>query len=134
MAIIHYRAKFAIANGHSIGGDYTFDFLPSVLTPSQKTIESRSVSLSGVTQSVVDRREKIWAFESTYLIEGSPAYLNMYEFLESVDESEHFTVDVEGRPGQETFTQRAIKEGNYTRRRHEQSNDFTFTFRIRILP
>lgn len=131
MVTVRYRAFAGIQGGHVPGQIYTLVVPDRVFSPSTKTRGSRSVALSGQTQVVVDRREQLWQIETPTTDTSSQLYRDLYEFFESVDEGQRFSMSVGGEG--ENF-QLCIMEGNYQRARNGQAEEFKFSSLIRILP
>lgn len=130
----NYTAKRAVTGAHTLGVEYSLEFFPRELSPSKKTDRSESVSLSGNTQNVVSRRDETWMLRTDQLLQGSTEYNLFYEFLESVDEFELFSMDIEGSVSAPIETKNVILTDNYRRTRIEQSNEFVFDFTVRVLP
>lgn len=127
MAVFNYTAVRAIAPGHIVGGAYSVTRGMRTQDSTNTTVKSQSKSLSGKTQTVVDRRETSWSMSTLQIAEGTTEYFEFREFVESVDEFESFSVDVDGGGFQP-----AIITQNYTRARVDQTNEFIFTLAFEI--
>ncbi|MFL0802590.1 MAG: hypothetical protein K6L81_02660 [Agarilytica sp.] len=128
MAVFTYTALRGVAPAHTAGLSYSVNVRDKRRQPKNNTDDVSSVSLSGKVQTVVHRRDKFIVF-NTVMIDGDTAeFLEVFEFLESVDESEFFTVDIGAGP------QLAKLEGNYTAQRNGPVNEWSFSFQVRILP
>ncbi len=128
MATFTYTALRSVVAGRTVGASYSVTPRVRQQSPRNDTKKVTSIALSGATQTVVSRRDKFISF-STVIYDGStPEYLEVVEFLESVDESETFIVNAGQGP------QLALLTGNYTQKRNGQTNEWSFLFEIRILP
>lgn len=134
MSIAYYIARRAIAPTHNLGVSYSIEFFPRELSPKNNTIKNQSISLSGHTQTRVQRREQRWMIKTQVLTVGTDQYNHFLEFMESVDQFEPFAMDIEGSVSNPTTTSSVILTNNYQRQRYEQSNEYSFSFEIRILP
>lgn len=128
MAVAYYIAKRGIQAGHSLGVAYNFTFNPLSMDVSKNTVKDESRSMNGITQTTVYRRDTEWRIETEQLLEGTTAYLNMYEFLESVDEGEVFTINLTGS------IVVAMLVNNYQMQRVEKNPEWIFNFNLRVLP
>lgn len=134
MAAVTFNALRALYPGRTLGEQVSIDLPLLVLSPSQRTEKNRSVALSGKTQTVVSRRDFLYQCETLYRASDTDDYLRWYEFLESVDESEHFIFDELGTVAAPVAPRSALLESNYSRERKGPSNEFKFSFSLRLLP
>jgi hypothetical protein len=134
MAVAFYNAVRGIQAGHSVGVNYSFEFTPMSMDKSNETILDTSISISGRSQHMVERRDTFYQITTDYYTFGSADYLNIYEFLESVDEREVFTFSALGTiavPAGDIVA--AELTGNYSRTRLANKNIFQFSFGLRLI-
>ena len=134
MPTVTYNAKRSVANGHILGAIYTLEVGALKLEENYKTDSVKSVALGGNVQVVVNREDVFFAFATDRLEEGSPEYGAVFEFAKSVRQFERFTFDETGTAAVPGNPLPAMLEAPYTRARVGVTNEFTFEFKIRILP
>ena len=134
MTAFTYTALRSLAPGHTLGVDYSIDFNARELSPKDDPKMTESVSISGRTQTTVEREEERFMLQSDQLLVGSIAYANLLEFLKSVNQGEPFTFDAYGSVLSPDNPQPAKLVKSFDRQRVGQSPEFIFSFQLRILP
>lgn len=132
MSRVNYTARRSIATGHTLNDAYTLEILPRELSEMRDTVNKQSVSIAGTTQNVISRRDQFYDFETERFLLGTQDYEDILEFLESVDLLEPFNIDPYGTTANPGTYQVAILEGNYKKKRVEQTNEFTFSFKVKV--
>lgn len=93
MAYVTYTAvdRDSLVSGHSAGTSYDLDFrAASIARPRKRDVEA-SVSLSGKTETLFNRQDKVWSITTTLVSDAD--YAQWEEFLDSVAAGEPFTLD-----------------------------------------
>lgn len=132
MSRVNYTARRSIATGHTLNNAYTLEILPREINETRDTVNKKSVSIAGTTQNVISRREQFYDVETERFLLGTQEYEDILEFLESVDMFEPFNFDAYGTAANPGSYQVAILESNYKKNRVEQTNEFTFSFKLKV--
>lgn len=130
--IVTYTAQRSTVAGHSTGLNYSLEIDPMQLDRKTETIRNKSISLSGREQNTIDRRDIVYTVTTKVFDQANSDYGLILEFLESVDEFEPFSVDVDGFIGTPTSNVSAVIIDNYDRQRYSNAGEFLFRFSFRV--
>ena len=134
MPSVTYTALRNVQPGHTVGAQYSIDVRLMQLQPQNATMRDQSISISGVTQTTVHRRERHYDCMTLYLDEGTQEYLDIYEFLSSVDAFENFTFDEKGSVATPDSPSAVLLLDNFSQTRVGTSSEWQFSFSMRTLP
>lgn len=134
MSVFSYIARRSVIPAHADGALYSIEIPMREMSPQNKTHTQESISISGITQNSVHRRDSVWVLKTGYFHESSNEYRQVVEFVESVDEREIFSVDLHGTLAVPGVFRSAVLTGNVAIMRREQSGEFMFSFSVRLSP
>ena len=126
-----YTAKRSVQSGHTAGNSYTLSIDLQQFDRASRIQGTQRTALDGTTVTIAHREETDISIATDLVAAngtGTPSYLDMREFLDSVKGGELFTIDDGANPFSAKITDLA---NPYTETR-EGSLYFRYGFRVRV--
>ena len=112
------------------GESYTLAIAPQAYAPSSNHVRNKSVSLSGVQETIYLRHDKFWDITTGYTADTE--FDPIRRFIDSVSEGQTFTL---APPDPFTDTnQVTLDSDSYNESRVDNSRYFTASFRVKLAP
>ena len=134
MSAIIYTAKRYLAPGHTVDTEYSIDVGMQLINDDEEKHERKSHrSLSGKTETWLQRIDRYVTFQTVPIQEGTTLYYEIREFLSSVAGGESFVIDAWGRVATPNNPTSFILESVSPAQRIDTLRYKTFSFKARII-